>query len=78
MAALVAGFDKALEMDFSSVGQLIVRMTEPRNRISRQSPENLKGVTMILNQYAAIKVLSLLPSQYWENNVITPVRVPLG
>ncbi|OWZ16176.1 hypothetical protein PHMEG_00010065 [Phytophthora megakarya] len=69
MAALVAEFDKAMEMDFSTVGQLIVRVKETRNRINRQSRENLKGVTMIPNQYAAIKVLSLFPSQYCKNNV---------
>ncbi|OWZ03487.1 hypothetical protein PHMEG_00024775 [Phytophthora megakarya] len=57
MAALVAEFDKALEMDFSSVGQLIVRVKETRNRINRQSRENLKGVAMIPNH------------QYWGNNV---------
>ncbi|OWY91251.1 hypothetical protein PHMEG_00040252 [Phytophthora megakarya] len=34
MAALVMEFDKALEMDFSSVGQLIVRVKETRNRIN--------------------------------------------
>ncbi|OWZ00295.1 hypothetical protein PHMEG_00028549 [Phytophthora megakarya] len=50
MAALVAEFDKSLEMDFSSVGQLIVRVKEMRSRINRRSRENLKGVTMIPNQ----------------------------
>ncbi|OWZ14654.1 hypothetical protein PHMEG_00011839 [Phytophthora megakarya] len=69
MAAHVAEFDKALEMNFSSVGQLIVRVKVTRNRINRQSRENLKRVKMILNQYAAIKVMSLFPSQYWGNNV---------
>ncbi|OWY98523.1 hypothetical protein PHMEG_00030697 [Phytophthora megakarya] len=62
-------FDKALEMDFSSVRQLIIRVKETRNRINRQSRENLKGVSMIPNVYAAIKVLSLFPSQYCKNNV---------
>ncbi|OWZ14772.1 hypothetical protein PHMEG_00011701 [Phytophthora megakarya] len=47
MAALVAEFDKALDMDISYVGQLIVRVKETCNRIYRQSRENLNGVTMI-------------------------------
>ncbi|KAF4128191.1 hypothetical protein GN958_ATG22616, partial [Phytophthora infestans] len=67
--ALITEFDEALAMDFASVGELIVRVKETRNRINRQSRENLKGVTMILNQYAAVKVLSLFPTQYWGNHV---------
>ncbi|OWZ05777.1 hypothetical protein PHMEG_00022062 [Phytophthora megakarya] len=69
MAVVAAEFDKALKMDFSSVGQLIVRVNETRNGISQQSRENRKGITIIPNQYAAIKVLSLFPSQVWGNNV---------
>ncbi|OWY98116.1 hypothetical protein PHMEG_00031202, partial [Phytophthora megakarya] len=49
MAALVAEFDKELEMDFSTVGQLVVRVKETRPRINRQLRENLKEVTMIPN-----------------------------
>ncbi|OWY92296.1 hypothetical protein PHMEG_00038762 [Phytophthora megakarya] len=37
MTALVAELDKALEMDFSSVGQLIVRVRETRNRVAGES-----------------------------------------
>ncbi|KAF4138371.1 hypothetical protein GN958_ATG12437, partial [Phytophthora infestans] len=69
MVALITEFDEALAMDFASVGELIVRVKETRNRINRQSRENLKGVTMIPNQYAAVKVLSLFPTQYWGNHV---------
>jgi hypothetical protein len=49
-------------MDFDSVGQLVVLVKETRNRINRQSRENLKDVTMIPNQLAAIKVQSVFPS----------------
>jgi hypothetical protein len=66
---MMTDFDAALKMNFDSVGQLMVRVKETRNRINRQSRENLKGVTMIPNQLAAIKVLSLFPSQYWGNQV---------
>ncbi|EEY61281.1 uncharacterized protein PITG_01552 [Phytophthora infestans T30-4] len=60
---------RALAMDFASVGELIVRVKETRNRINRQSRENLKGVTMIPNQYAAVKVMSLFPAQNWGKHV---------
>ncbi|EEY53228.1 uncharacterized protein PITG_06865 [Phytophthora infestans T30-4] len=69
MVALITEFDEALAMDFASVGELIVRVKKTRNRINRQSRENLKGVTMILNQYAVVKVLSLFLTQYWGNRV---------
>ncbi|GMF21560.1 unnamed protein product [Phytophthora fragariaefolia] len=69
MATLIAEFDDALAKDFESVGQLILRVKAARNRINRQSREALGNVTMIPNQYAAIKVLSLFPSQYWGNHV---------
>uniref|UniRef100_H3H6F4 Uncharacterized protein n=1 Tax=Phytophthora ramorum TaxID=164328 RepID=H3H6F4_PHYRM len=54
---------------YSSVGELILCVKEARNRINRQSRDALNGVTMIPNQYAAMKVLSLFPSQYWGNHV---------
>ncbi|KAG6623875.1 uncharacterized protein IUM83_02079 [Phytophthora cinnamomi] len=69
MAAMIARFDEALAMDFASVGELILRVKEARNRINRQSREALNGVTMIPNQYAAMKVLALFPSLYWGNQV---------
>ncbi|KAE9194328.1 hypothetical protein PF004_g20755 [Phytophthora fragariae] len=69
LATLIAEFDDALMKDFDSVGQLIHRVKEARNRINRQSREALGDVTMIPNQYAVIKVLSLFPSQYWGNHV---------
>ncbi|KAG6613416.1 uncharacterized protein IUM83_04510 [Phytophthora cinnamomi] len=69
MAAMIARFDEALAMDFASVGELILRVKEARNRINRQSREALDGVTMIPIQYAAMKVLALFPSQYWGNQV---------
>ncbi|GMF37177.1 unnamed protein product [Phytophthora fragariaefolia] len=66
MATLIAQFDDALAKDFESVGQLILCVKEARNQINRQSREALGNVT---NQYAAIEVLSLFPSQYWGNHV---------
>ncbi|KAL4170536.1 hypothetical protein KRP22_008645 [Phytophthora ramorum] len=69
MAKLLARFDAALAMDFKSVGELILCVKEARSRINRQSRDALNGVTMIPNQYAAMKVLSLFPSQYWGNHV---------
>ncbi|KAG6623369.1 uncharacterized protein IUM83_06223 [Phytophthora cinnamomi] len=51
MAAMIARFDEALAMDFASVGELILRVKEARNRINRQSREALDGVTMIPNQH---------------------------
>ncbi|KAG3107332.1 hypothetical protein PI125_g12838 [Phytophthora idaei] len=69
MVALIAGFDEVPAMDFASVEEPIVRVKETRNRINRQSRENLKGVIMIPNQYAAVKVLSLFPTHNWGNRV---------
>ncbi|KAK1938263.1 hypothetical protein P3T76_009413 [Phytophthora citrophthora] len=65
MATLTTEFDEALSMDFSSVGELIQRVKEARNR----SRETLGNLTMISNQLAAMKVLDLFPSQYWGNQV---------
>ncbi|KAG4056165.1 hypothetical protein PC123_g8765 [Phytophthora cactorum] len=69
MVALIAEFVEVPAMDFASVEEPIVRVKETRNRINRQSRENLKGVIMIPNQYAAVKVLSLFPTHSWGNRV---------
>ncbi|GMF48788.1 unnamed protein product [Phytophthora fragariaefolia] len=69
MATVTAEFDDALAKDFESVGQLILHVKEARNRINHQSREALGNITMIPNQYVAIKVPSLFPSQYWGNHV---------
>ncbi|KAE8975610.1 hypothetical protein PR001_g25652, partial [Phytophthora rubi] len=74
MVAMIAEFEAALVKDFTSVVDLMVRVKEARNRINRLSRENLKGVTMISHQYAAMRVLSLFPSQYWGNNVVYSVE----
>ncbi|KAK1944242.1 hypothetical protein P3T76_004154 [Phytophthora citrophthora] len=65
ITTLTTEFDKALSMDFSSVGELIQRVKEARNRVNRQSRETLGNLTMIPNQLGAMKVLALFPTQYW-------------
>ncbi|KAG6623665.1 uncharacterized protein IUM83_01806 [Phytophthora cinnamomi] len=67
MAAMIARFDEALAIVFASVGDIVLCVKEARNRINRHLREALDGVAMIPNQYMAINVLALLPSQYWGN-----------
>ncbi|KAI9998186.1 hypothetical protein PInf_002521 [Phytophthora infestans] len=79
MVALITEFIEALAMDFALVGELIVRVKKTWNRIIRQSRQNLQGVTVIPNQDAAVKFLSLFPTQYWGFHWITAARtVPVS
>ena len=68
MVEMSQEFDRALAMDFSSVSQLFARLKVIRNRINIQSHEKLQA-HLIPSQLMLIKILGLLPSQYWGSSV---------
>ncbi|KAJ0393532.1 hypothetical protein ATCC90586_011579 [Pythium insidiosum] len=77
MVEMVQEFEHALSLDFQNVTQLFQRLKGIRNRVNRHAAEAVQR-QLIPSHLMMVKVLSLLPSQFWGSAVtFTPEEFTL-